>query len=78
MGDNTNIINNLISFHLELAGRANADKTFSIYLRVNQNKKHKRVKTSVSIKNKPTLIRELSMGAGSERQSLIINYGMKY
>lgn len=38
------------TFNLELNGRASKDGTYEIYLRITQNRKHKRVKLGVSVK----------------------------
>lgn len=42
----------MATFNLELNSKPNRDNTFSILLRITQDRKHKRVKTSVQVKNK--------------------------
>ena len=37
-----------VTFNFELNNRASKNKTYAVLLRITQNKKHKRIKTSLS------------------------------
>lgn len=51
-----------ITFNLELNNRANKDGTFTIYLRITQDKKHKRVKTIVDVRRKTDFNKKAKQG----------------
>lgn len=52
-----------VNIHLELAGRPNADKTYNIYLRVTQNRQHKKVKTSIKVRKKSDFNKKAKFGS---------------
>lgn len=53
----------LVNIHLELAGRPNADKTYNIYLRITQNRQHKKVKTSIKVRKKNDFNKKAKYGS---------------
>lgn len=51
-----------ITFNLELNNKANKDGTYTVYLRITQEKKHKRVKTIVDVKRKTDFNKKAKQG----------------
>lgn len=51
-----------VTFNFELNNRASKNKTYAVLLRITQNKKHKRIKTSISVSRKTDFNKDAKQG----------------